>query len=141
MFILDRLPTFSQRRASAVKTYRDLKFWDRAHQLVVRIHEVTRNFPKEELVNLTATMRRTAITIASSLVEGYAVLNERAQLQLLQTAAGATGQLEYQLLLSRDLGYLDEPAYDELIVELLDVRKQISTHSVKVKTLWGSGSL
>lgn len=123
-----------------MKSYRDLKFWDRVHQLVVRIHEVTRSFPKEELVNLTATMRRTAISIASSLVEGHAVMNERAQLQLLQSAVAATGQLEYQLLLSRDLGYLDETTYDELVVELLDLRKQMSTHSVKVKTLWGSGA-
>lgn len=132
--------TFSLRRASAVKTHHDLKFWNRAHQLVVRIHEVTRNYPKEELVNLTAAMRRTAITIASSLVEGYAVQNERAQLQLLQTAVAATGQLEYQLLLSRDLGYLDESTCDELTTELLELRKQLSTHSVKVKTLWGSGA-
>jgi hypothetical protein len=43
-------------------------------------------------------------------------------------------------LLSRDLGYLDETTYDELVVELLDLRKQMSTHSVKVKTLWGSGA-
>jgi four helix bundle protein len=125
----------------AVKTFRDLKFWERVHQFVVRIHEVTRSYPKEELVNLTATMRRTAITIASNIVEGYAAVNERAQLQMLQTSVAATGQLEYQLLLSRDLGYLDETTYDALTTELLDLRKQLSTHSVKVKTLWGSGSI
>jgi four helix bundle protein len=123
-----------------VKSYRDLKFWDRLHQLVVRIHEITRSFPKEELVNLTATMRRTAISIPAALVEAYATISERAQLQLLQSAIAATGQLEYQLLLSRDLGYLDETTHDELITELLDMRKQMSTHSVKVKSLWGSGT-
>lgn len=124
-----------------MKTFRDLKFWDRIHRMVVRIYEVTRNFPKEELVNLTATMRRTATTMAASIVEGSALGNERQQLQLLQNAVGATGQLEYQLLLSHDLGYLDETTYDELNIELLELRRQLSTHSVKVKTLWGSGSV
>ena len=118
-----------------MKTFRDLKFWDRIHRLVVRVYEVTRAYPKEELINLTATMRRTATTIASAIVEGSALGSEREQLQLLQTAVGATGQLEYQLLLSVDLGYLDEITYDELMTELLDLRRQLTTHFVKVKAL------
>ena len=109
--------------------------------MVVRVYEITRNYPKEELVNLTATMRRTATTMAASIVEGSALGNERQQLQLLQNAVASTGQLEYQLLLSHDLGYIDETTYDELNIELLELRRQLSTHSVKVKTLWGSGSV
>ena len=51
------------------------------------------------------------------------------------TAVGATGQLEYQLLLSVDLGYLDDATYDELSTELLDLRRQLTTHFMKVKAL------
>jgi four helix bundle protein len=123
-----------------VKNFRELKFWDRIHALVVRVHEVTRTFPKEELVNLTATMRRTATSMAAAVVEGAAIGNDRQQLTLLQTAIGLSGQLEYQLLLSHDLAYLDDTTYEELQVELLDLRKQLSTHAVKVKTLFGSGA-
>lgn len=123
-----------------MKSFRELKFWDRIHALVVRVHEVTRNFPKEELVNLTATMRRTATSMAAAIVEGAALGNDRQQLTLLQTAIGLSGQLEYQLLLSHDLSYLDDATYEELQVELLDLRKQLSTHSVKVKTMMGSGT-
>ena len=118
-----------------MKTYRDLKFWDRIHRLVVRIHEITRSYPKEELVNLTSAMRRSATGIASAIVEGVALGSEREQVHLLQSAIGMTGQLEYHLLLSVDLGYLDDTTFDELTTELLDLRRQLLTHMVKVKTL------
>ena len=118
-----------------MKTYRDLKFWHRIHRLVVRLCEVTRTFPKEELVNLTATMRTSATTFGSALVEGYAVGSEREQLALMQTSIGAGGRLEYQLLLARDLGYLDDATFDELTLELLDLRRQLTTHLIKVRTL------
>lgn len=118
-----------------LKTFRDLKFWDRIHRLVVRIYEITRAFPKEELVNLTAAMRRSATAFGSALVEGFAVGSEREQIVLLQTSIGASGQLEYQLLLARDLGYLDDVTYDEVTAELLELRRQLFTHLVKVKTV------
>jgi four helix bundle protein len=118
-----------------LKTYRDLKFWDRVHRLVVRIYEITRSYPKEELVNLTAAMRKSATAIGSTIVEGVALGSEREQLNLLHSAIGMTGQLEYQLLLSVDLGYLDDTTYDELTTELLDLRRQLLTHMVKVKTM------
>lgn len=118
-----------------MKTFRDLKFWDRIHRLVVRIYEITRAYPKEELVNLTSTMRKSATVIGSAIVEGVALGSEREQLNLLHAAIGATGQLEYQLLLSVDLGYLDDTTFDEITTELLDLRRQLLTHMVKVKTL------
>jgi four helix bundle protein len=118
-----------------VKSFRDLKFWERIHRLVVRVYEVTRAYPKEELVNLTATMRRSATTIGSAVVEGFAIGNDRDQWTLLQNAVGATGQLEYQLLLSADLGYLDEVTFEELNTELLELRRHLVTYLVKVKTL------
>jgi four helix bundle protein len=118
-----------------VKTYRDLKFWDRAHKLVVRVYELTRAFPKEELVNLTATMRRTAINVTSPLVEGIAIGGDRESIPLVQNAIGASGGLEYQILLARDLGYLDETGFDELTGELLELRRQLMSHLVKLKSI------
>jgi four helix bundle protein len=123
------------RRNASVKNFRELKFWDRAHKLVVRVYELTRAFPKEELVNLTATMRRTAMNVTSPLVEGMAIGGERESASLVQNAIGASGLLEYQILLARDLGYLDETGYDELTVELLELRRQLQSHMVKLKSL------
>lgn len=118
-----------------MKSFRDLKFWERAHRLVVRTYEVTRNFPKEELVNLTAAMRRSSLAMASALVEGAALGTDRDQAQLTQNSIGANGQVEYQLLLARDLGYLDDTTYEELVGETLELRRQLVTHLMKLKTI------
>ena len=118
-----------------MKNFRELKFWDRAHKLVVRVYELTRAFPKEELVNLTAAMRRTAMNVTAPLVEGMAIGGDRESVSLVQNSIGASGLLEYQILLARDLGYLDETGYDELTTELLELRRQLHTHLVKVKSI------
>src|SRR5688572_6534620 len=107
-----------------VKSYRDLKFWDRAHRLVVRVYELSRAFPKDELINLTATIRRSAMNVTAPLVEGLAIGSERESIPLVQNAIGASGLLEYQLLLARDLDYIDETAFDELTTDVLEVRRQ-----------------
>ena len=120
---------------STVKTYRELKFWERTHRLVVRVHEVTRSFPKEELVNLTSMIRRTATMIGSLLVEGSNATVERESASPLQQSISATSQLEYQILLAHDLGYLDETTFDEITVEIYEVRRQMMTHLVRVRSL------
>lgn len=118
-----------------MKNYRELKFWDRTHKLIVRICEITRSFPKEELVNLTSLIRRTATTIGSHLVEGSNATVERESAVPLQSSIIATSQLEYQILLARDLGYLDETTFDELTTEIYEVRRLMNTHLVRVRSL------
>lgn len=119
----------------AVKDFREFKFWDRAHRLVVRVYEVTRNFPKEELINLTATMRRTATMLGTALVEASIITGERESIPQLQVAINTTGQIEYHVLLSRDLGYIDETIYDELTVEVQELRRQLTTQVTRIRSL------
>ena len=118
-----------------MKTYRELKFWERTHRLVVRVHEVTRSFPKEELVNLTSMIRRTATMIGSLLVEGSNATVERESASPLQQSISATSQLEYQILLAHDLGYLDETTFDELTVEVQELRRQLATQITRIRSL------
>ncbi|MGC3972419.1 MAG: four helix bundle protein [Pirellulales bacterium] len=118
-----------------MRTYRELKFWDRTHKFVVRVHEVTRSFPKEELVNLTSLIRRTATTIGSHLVEGANSSVERESSIPLQSAIAATSQLEYQILLAHDLGYLDATTYEELTTEVYEVRRMMAAHLVRIRSL------
>ena len=118
-----------------MKSFRDLKFWDRTHRFVVRTYDVTRSFPREELVNLTASIRRTATAIGTALVEAFAVGAERDSTTCFQEAAARTGELEYQLLLAHDVGYLDDAIYEELNTELLELRRQIASQMTKSKAL------
>jgi four helix bundle protein len=76
--------------------------------LVKRVYEVTRTFPREEIYGLTAQMRRSAVSIPSNLAEGAARTGRKEFAQFLSIAKGSLSELETQLLISADLGYLDK---------------------------------
>jgi four helix bundle protein len=86
--------------------YRQLAVWQRAYALTTEIYRSTRPFPNSERYGLTAQMRRAAISILSNIAEGSGRQTDREQVRFLRIARGSTCELECQLLLSRDVGYL-----------------------------------
>ena len=85
-----------------------LEAWKSAMALVSSIYQITRSFPKEELYGLTSQMRRAAVSIPSNLAEGAARTGQKEFAQFLSIAKGSLSELETQLLISADLGYLDQ---------------------------------
>ena len=86
----------------------NLEAWKAAMALVKSIYEATRTFPREEIYGLTAQMRRAAISIPSNLAEGAARTGRKEFAQFLSIAKGSLSELETQLLISAELGYLDQ---------------------------------
>jgi four helix bundle protein len=84
-----------------------LEAWKASRALVKHIYELTRAYPQEELYGLTAQIRRAAVSIPSNLAEGAARTGRREFAQFINIANGSLSELETQLLLSADLGYLD----------------------------------
>jgi four helix bundle protein len=84
-----------------------LDAWKAARALVKRIYEITRAYPQEEIYGLIAQMRRAAVSIPSNLAEGAARTGQKEFAQFVNIANGSLSELETQLLLSADLGYLD----------------------------------
>jgi four helix bundle protein len=89
-----------------VRKHHELKAWQEAMQLVKEIYRVTRDFPKEEIFGLVSQMRRAAVSIPSNISEGAARGGDREFIQFLIIARGSLSELETQLLISKDLGYL-----------------------------------
>jgi four helix bundle protein len=85
-----------------------LEAWKSAMTLVGGAYQITRSFPKEELYGLTSQMRRAAVSIPSNLAEGAARTGQKEFAQFLSIAKGSLSELETQLLISADLGYLDQ---------------------------------
>ena len=77
-----------------------------AHDLVLRIYQVTRAFPREETFGLVAQLRRSAASIPANLAEGGARLNRAEYRQFVGIAKGSAAEVSYHLLLAGDLGYL-----------------------------------
>jgi four helix bundle protein len=96
------------------REYKKIIAWQRAHELTKRIYQETRSFPKDEMFGMTSQIRRAAYSVPSNIVEGSARESKKDYLRFLHIAFASLKEVEYFILLSYDLGYLDAAVYDEL---------------------------
>jgi four helix bundle protein len=118
---------------AGVRDFRELKIWERSHRLTLEVYKATRQFPKEELYGLTSQMRRAAASIPTNIAEGCG-RNGLAELShFLNIAMGSASELDYHLLLARDLNFLSPLDYDRVAGELDEVKRMLGTYHQKVK--------
>ena len=94
-----------------MKDFRDLKVWEKAHALVLECYEATKPFPREEIFGLVSQIRRAAASVPANIAEGCGRRGNGELHRFLQMAMGSANELEYHLLLSKDLGYLGPENY------------------------------
>ena len=117
-----------------MKDFRDLKVWERAHQLTLRVYKVSAHFPREELFGLISQMRRCSASIGANIAEGCGKQGNNEFQRFLQIASGSASELEYHLLLARDLHFLTETNYRELNNELSTLRRMLTSLLQKIET-------
>jgi four helix bundle protein len=110
-----------------MKDFRDLKVWHKAHQATLAIYRDTVSFPTEERYGLTSQLRRGATSIASNIAEGCGRGTDADFARCLNIAAGSASEVEYQLLLSRDLKLLSELRYRELTDRVTEVKRMLAS--------------
>jgi len=96
-------------------SYRDLRVWQRAMELVMRVYAETRTFPREELFGLQSQMRRSAVSIPSNIAEGKGRLTDRDRAHFFSQARGSLLELETQIQIATGLHYLSTPTADSLM--------------------------
>ena len=94
--------------------YERLEAWKVCYALVLRVYQATDLFPKHELYGLTSQARRAAFSAAANIAEGSAKRGAREFRRFLDIAIGSLAELAFALRLAKDLGYLQEPAWQEL---------------------------
>jgi four helix bundle protein len=94
--------------------FRELVVWKRAQNLALDVYRSTSLFPTEERYGLTAQMRRAAVSVSSNIAEGCGRQGDRELARFLRIARGSVRELECQLLLLRDLGYMQSEVYTKL---------------------------
>jgi four helix bundle protein len=108
-----------------VSDYRKLQVWTKAHQLTIDIYRISVDLPKSELYGLQAQMRRASASIATNLAEGSGRSTDRDFARFVTHAIGSACELEYQLTLSQDLGYLDEAEVRPAQAQISEVRRMM----------------
>ncbi len=95
-------------RRPAMKDFRELKVWQKAHQLVLDLYRGTEAFPRKEQFGLTSQVRRAAVSIPGNIAEGCGRGGDAELSRFLQIAMGSASELEYYLVLAQDLEYLSQ---------------------------------
>jgi four helix bundle protein len=95
------------------KGFRKLLVWQRAHELVLSIYKMTEKFPKSEIFALTSQVRRAVVSIPANIAEGQGAGTKPQFARYLDIAKGSLSEVEYYLVLARDLKYIDPEKYKE----------------------------
>lgn len=107
-------------------TFKDLDTWKQGHELVLVIYKTTKSFPKEELFALTNQIRRAAVSITSNIAEGFSRKSYRDKLNFYSIALGSTTELQNQLEIAKDIGYISEKEYNKVLEQSIVVHKLIN---------------
>ena len=126
-----------------MQEYTQLKVWEKAHQLTLKVYRATNSFPRDELFGLTSQLRRSASSIAADLAEGCGRGSDPDFARFVQIALGSAYEVQYHLLLAKDLGYLNAAApqstvdinHESLNQGIIEVKRMLSS---LLQTLKGS---
>ena len=113
-----------------MKTYsfENVFAWQKAHTFVLKVYEVTRQFPEEEKFALTSQFRRAVVSIEANIAEGYKKLSKADKLRFFNISEGSMEECRDYILLARDLKYIDLQQFDELYISLEETSKMLNLY-------------
>ncbi len=117
-----------------MKDFRTLKVWERAHLLALCVYRLTQGFPKEELYGITSQMRRSGSSIAANIAEGCGRSGNGEFHRFLNIAMGSAVELEYFLLLARDLALIPSDSYEHINDQTVEVQRMLGSLIRKVES-------
>jgi four helix bundle protein len=116
-----------------MKDFKKQKVWQKSHRLALDIYKVTASFPREELYGLSQQLRRSCASIPANIAEGCGRNSEADFSRFLQIAMGSAAELEYHLLLSHDLEFINDYDYENLSKETVEIKQMLSSFIKKLK--------
>lgn len=118
-----------------ITSFTKLDAWKEGHILVLRVYKATKHFPKDELFGIVSQMRRCAVSITSNIAEGFSRQSYKEKIQFYSTALGSVTELQNQLLISKDVGYISPALFTEIAKQSVVVHKIINGLIRKSKTI------
>ena len=109
-----------------MKDFHELKVWQKAHQLTLAVYQITATFPREELYGLTSQLRRCSGSIPANLAEGCGRNGDAEFARFCSIAMGSASELEYHLLLAKDLRLLKPKEHNELSQRATELKRMLT---------------
>lgn len=120
-----------------MRDFRQIKVWSKAHLLTLEIYKVTATFPQEERYGLTSQLRRSSASVASNIAEGFGRGGNTELARFLQIGMGSATEVEYQILLARDLALIPLDIYAQIDARVVEVKKMLSSLIMRVREASG----
>ena len=108
-----------------LKNYKELKVWQKAYKLCLEIYRITTKFPKEEKYGITSQIRRSVVSIPSNIAEGYGRKTTMDYVRMLYISYGSVCELETQILLAGDLGFIEKVELDTLNKDIAEIERML----------------
>ena len=115
-----------------MRDFRDLKVWAKAHALTLAMYRATAGFPPEERYGLTSQLRRATASIPTNLAEGCGRYGDRELARFMAIAAGSASEVEYLVMLARDLDLLQSEVHEELHGRVIEIKKMLTAFHRKL---------
>ncbi|MEK7149500.1 MAG: four helix bundle protein [Patescibacteria group bacterium] len=106
-----------------IKSFTDLNTWKEGHKLVLMIYKTTMNFPKEEQFGLVNQLRRASVSFTSNIAEGFSRNSYKEKLNFYSMALGSLTEVQSQLLIAKDVGYIDVDDFNKISEQTILVSK------------------
>ena len=108
---------------SEIKTFQDLDAWREAHVLVLQMYQETKTFPPDERFGLVSQMRRAVVSVTSNIAEGFSRLSYKEKVRFYYIAHSSLTDIQNQLIISRDVGFLSEESFTLTWAQSVHVHK------------------
>jgi len=110
-----------------MKDFKKLKVWQKAHRLTLDVYQASATFPREELYGLTSQIRRACLSIPSNIAEGCGRGSDTDFARFLQISMGSSSEVEYLLILSKDLQILTSDDYETLSDDVIQIKRMLTS--------------
>ena len=119
---------------SSISSYKDLLIWKKGIVLVVKVYQLTKAFPTEELYALTSQIKRASVSIPSNIAEGYGRNTDKSFSHFIDISRGSLCELETQLIIAKELGFIvNFELYNEILELIIEESKMINVFSKSLK--------
>lgn len=116
-----------------MRDFHDLLVWRRAHQLTLQLYKITKSFPADERYGLTSQILRASASIGANLAEGCGRRSDAEMGRFALLAMGSASELDYHLLLAKDLGVIHAADYLNASGELSEIRRMLTALTLKIR--------